>query len=90
MRMTRLRKYTESETWGMHAEVDFKHVTPMRVDVTLAQAKFTGMSALSRASGFHGLPCAAGRGSNSLLGYLTGTWIQQWPKVNEAERPELP
>lgn len=27
---------------------------------------------------------------NSLLGWLTETWTQQWPIFNEMEMPELP
>lgn len=64
----------QSETWGTHAGMDSKGVRPVRV------GRFTG----TRDSGFSGLACAAGGGSNSCLGWVSWTWIQHWPTVNEA------
>lgn len=73
-----------------NAGVDSKGVRLVRVDVTLDLAKFTGPRALARDSRFNGLVCAAGGGSDSSLGWLAGTWTQQWPIVNEVRSQNCP
>lgn len=62
------------------AGVNSKGVRPVKVEalITLDPAKFSGTRAPTRGCGFNRLVCAAGGGSNSFLGQLTGTWIQRW------------
>lgn len=51
-------------------QIDFKSVKPKRTEYN--KIEFIDMGALNRDSRFNVLACAAGCGSNHLLGWLSG------------------